>query len=142
MIYAIAISRGVSIDRLKVGVTAGRVSDRLRSFWTVAPEAFVLGLYRGAEPEERQAHHLLAAHRVGRSEVFDVPNAIAAVRLLDENLVCASGEEWRDQIRGFDDREIDRLLKSALALVRSQSANHEIAGALLLALRMIGGGRP
>jgi hypothetical protein len=85
VVYALALIPDVKPDRIKVGFTTRSAEHRASDHRTASPTATVLGSWPACAVDERRVHGVLPG-RIGTSEVFDVGDVGAALRLIAETI--------------------------------------------------------
>jgi hypothetical protein len=85
LVYAVALMPDVDVRRIKVGYTTRPIELRIEAFKTTNPTASLLGLWNAPADGEAIAHGLVRG-RIGNSEVFSVPDVVAAVTTIDEEM--------------------------------------------------------
>lgn len=85
LVYAVATVPDIDIRRLKVGFTTRPIENRLDAFRTTNPTVALLGLWPAPYDAEDVAHRLLDG-RLRNTEVFHVPDVVAALTAIDVEL--------------------------------------------------------
>jgi hypothetical protein len=84
-VYAVSIVPEIDLRRLKIGYTTRPIDQRLKQYRTANPTAVLVGLWDADARAEDVAHRAIEG-RLGRSEVFAVPDLYAALNRLHEAL--------------------------------------------------------
>lgn len=85
LVYVVATVPDLDIRRLKVGYTTRPIEQRIDAFRTANPTATLLGLWSVPSDGEDAAHRVVAG-RLRSTEVFHVPDVVAALTAIDEEL--------------------------------------------------------